>query len=278
MGWDYPKTWDAMLAMCAMIKKTTKMSPWTFQGKYPNYILNPILQMAAKIGGADVLRDLDNLEPGAWLSDPVRSAGAAFHELAAKGYVLPGTPGLTHIQSQTKWAQGQAVFIPCGSWLENEIKAVTPKTFDMVLNPVPSHSGSDKLPFDAIWAGASEGFIVPSQAKNVPGALEFLRIVLSKQASTEFSRLTHVLGVISGYANAIDVSTAFNTARDAVTAAGKNTLNWQFGTWYAKMESNVENATGSMMAGETTADEWSKRCQKAADDTKKDSSIKKYHR
>lgn len=72
-GWEYPKTWDDMMTLCAKIKKTT-MAPWTFQGKYPSYILNPILSSAAKMGGLDVLKNIDNLEPGAWSQDRSRSS------------------------------------------------------------------------------------------------------------------------------------------------------------------------------------------------------------
>jgi N-acetylglucosamine transport system substrate-binding protein len=276
-GWEYPKTWDDMLALCAKIKKSG-ISPWTFQGKYPYYILNPILSMAAKTGGQQVLTNLDNLEPNAWKAPSVKAAATAFHELVSKGYILPGTPGLTHTQSQTYWAQGKAAFIPCGSWLENELGSITPKNFDMVVAPTPSLTTSDKLPFTAVWAAAGEGFIVPSDGKNPTGGADFMRIMLGKQASTNFSKQTHSLTALKGYAENLNYSTAFTSAREVVTAAGNNTLNWFFGTWYAKMETNVENATGALMAGQIGPDEWVTRCQKAADETAQDSSIKKYKR
>jgi N-acetylglucosamine transport system substrate-binding protein len=37
-GWTYPETWDDMLAVCETIK-TAGISPWTYQGKYPQYMV-----------------------------------------------------------------------------------------------------------------------------------------------------------------------------------------------------------------------------------------------
>ena len=63
-----------------------------------------------------------------------------------------GTEGLTHTESQTAWLQGKAAFIPCGNWLENEMKGLIPDTFNMVCQPTPSLS-ADKVPFQGIQAG-----------------------------------------------------------------------------------------------------------------------------
>lgn len=276
-GWEYPKTWDDMITLCGEIKKAG-IAPWAYQGKYPTYILSPILQMAAKLGGADVLKKMDNLESGAWKQDSFVAAAEAFYKLVDMDFLLKGTQGLTHTQSQTYWAQGKAAFIPCGSWLENELGTITPKGFNMVIDPVPAQSKSDKMPFATVRATPGEGFIVPADAKNPNGGAEFLRIMLSKAASANFSKLTHSQTTLSGYADKLNFSTAFSSARDVASAAGTNTLNWQFGSWYAKAETAVEDATGQLMSGKIKPDKWASMCQKAADDTKKDSSIKKYHR
>lgn len=120
-GWEYPRTWDAMLELCAEIKKSG-IAPWTYQGQAPGYLVSPLLSMAAKIGGLDALVAIDNLESGAWKSDAVGEAATALHELRAKNYIMSGTKALSHTEAQTAWLQGKAAFIPCGSWLENEMK------------------------------------------------------------------------------------------------------------------------------------------------------------
>jgi len=277
-GWEYPKTWDDMTALCGEIKQAG-IAPWTFQGKYPGYVVPLIMAMAAKAGGPDVLKSIDNLAPNAWLDESVQAAAARMHDLVTSKYILPGSNGLTHTQSQLYWTQGKAAFIPCGSWLENEMSSLTPKGFDMVMSPTPSLSAADKLPFAALQAGPSNaGFVVPTQAANKYGGFEFLRMMLSKQAAAEYSKLTNSLTTVAGYADQLTLSSAFNSTRDATTAAGANALAWQYAKWYPKLEVAVENATGELMGARIDAPEWAKRCQKAADDTAKDKSVTKYHR
>jgi N-acetylglucosamine transport system substrate-binding protein len=42
-GWTYPTTWDEMLALCETIK-SSGIAPWTYQGKYPGYMIFGVLQ------------------------------------------------------------------------------------------------------------------------------------------------------------------------------------------------------------------------------------------
>ena len=53
-GWNYPTTWDGMLALCDTIK-SSGIAPWTYQGKYPQYMLFGLLEpMVSKIGGPQI--------------------------------------------------------------------------------------------------------------------------------------------------------------------------------------------------------------------------------
>src|SRR5690606_27641839 len=122
-GWEYPTTWDDMIRLCEEIKSTTDIAPWAYTGKYPGYIFTPMQNMAAKAGGVDWILSVDNLEPNAWRTDNFLAAVEAIAELRAKDMFLKGTEGLSHTESQTLWAQGKAVFIPVGGWLENESEA-----------------------------------------------------------------------------------------------------------------------------------------------------------
>ena len=114
-----------MLTLCATIK-AAGIAPWTYQGKYPEYINDPLLSMAAKTGGPALVKAVDNLEPNAWKAPGLIAAAEAFAELAGKGYLMSGSEALSHTEAQAAWSQGKAAFIPCGSWLESEQKGVTP--------------------------------------------------------------------------------------------------------------------------------------------------------
>src|SRR6476660_4830442 len=117
-GWTAPKTWAEFLALCENIKKAG-IAPYAYAGANAAYYQwNVILTHAAKIGGEDVLKHIDNLEDGAWKAEPVRQAAAAWAEIGAK-YNLPGAEGLRHTDVQLKQNQYQLAMYPSGDWLEN---------------------------------------------------------------------------------------------------------------------------------------------------------------
>ncbi|MFI7599106.1 N-acetylglucosamine/diacetylchitobiose ABC transporter substrate-binding protein [Actinoplanes sp. NPDC049681] len=276
-GWAYPKTWDEMLTLCATIK-AAGIAPWTYQGKYPEYINDPLLSMAAKTGGLPLVKAVDNLEPNAWKAPGLAAAAEAFAELAGKGYLMAGAEALSHTEAQAAWCQGKAAFIPCGSWLESEQKGVTPDGFDMVMAPVPARTASDQLEQTAVQAASSESFLVPAKAKNPAGGMEYLRILFSKQSAKAFAETAGTLPAVAGATEGLTLSSGLGSVRDAVTAAGSETFTYRFRTWYAPLAKAVDDATGELVTRRITAAQWSDRIQKAADALAKDSSVKKYTR
>lgn len=274
-GWTYPTTWPEMIDLCTEIKGKTGMSPWTYQGKTPSYILTPLIMMAIKAGGEQTRKALDSLAPGAWQSEPVKAAARALYQLHEKGFIMPGTSGLTHIQAQTYWAKGRAAFIPCGSWLESELGDVTPKGFDMVTASTPSLSSSDALPQNAIRGMGSEPYIVPKAAKNPYGGMELLRILLSTDASKNFTKQTQTLTALAGYQPEA-AGTGLRSVRDALSASGKNTFTWRYSGWYLKLQTEASAATSALVNGEINPDQWADRCQKMADSLRDDPSVPKY--
>jgi N-acetylglucosamine transport system substrate-binding protein len=275
-GWAYPKTWDDMVALCATIRKAG-IAPWAYQGKYPEYINDPLLSMAAKIGGLDLVKAVDNLEPGAWKADGLARAAAAFAELAGKGYIMSGSEALSHTEAQAAWCQKKAAFIPCGSWLESEQKGVAPAGFDMVMGPVPGFA-ADKLPVTAVEAASSESFVVPSKAKNPQGGQEYLRILFSKASATAFAQANNTLPAVAGATDGLTLSSGLGSVRDAITSAGQDTFVYRFRTWYAPLAKAVDDATGELVNKRLSPADWATRIQKAADALAKDSSVTKYPR
>ncbi|MEU9759794.1 N-acetylglucosamine/diacetylchitobiose ABC transporter substrate-binding protein [Streptomyces sp. NPDC001834] len=274
---QYPETWDDMLALCAKAKKKG-IAGWTYPGKYPYYLPFSLYPFIAKIGGREVLDKIDNLEPNAWKDPAVKAAFEAYYELYKKGYVLEGTPGLTHIQSQTEWTKGKALFIPNGSWVENEAAPTTPGDFKMMVAPPSGLDSSDKLPFGTIWASGGEPFIVPAQAKNREGAMEQLRIMLSEESSKNFTKQVKSLSAFNGGTDGLSLSTALQSGVDVLKKAGDNVVNPRLQDWYVKLQKEQIGVAGlgEMMAGRATPAETIKKIQAFADAAAKDQSIKHY--
>ncbi|MBG0568373.1 carbohydrate ABC transporter, N-acetylglucosamine/diacetylchitobiose-binding protein [Actinoplanes sp. NEAU-A11] len=275
-GWIYPTTWADMLALCETIKKAG-IAPWTYQGKYPEYINDPLLTMAAKAGGLDLVKAVDNLQPDAWKQPGLTQAAEAFAELAGKGYLMSGSEALSHTEAQAAWCQKKAAFIPCGSWLESEQKDVTPAGFDMVLGTVPALPAA-KMPVTAVQAASSESYLVPAKAKNVAGGQEYLRILFSLASAKDFAQANSTLPAVAGATEGLTLSSGLGSVRDAVTAAGPDAFNYRFRTWYAPLAKAIDDATGELVNRRISVADWSTRIQKASDALAKDSTVVKYTR
>ncbi|MEU3952759.1 N-acetylglucosamine/diacetylchitobiose ABC transporter substrate-binding protein [Streptomyces achromogenes] len=273
----YPETWDDMLALCAKAKKRG-IAGWTYAGKYPYYIPFSLYPMIGKVGGREVLDAIDNLEPNAWKHPAVKACFEAYYELYKKGYILQGTPGLDHIQSQTAWAKGKALFLPNGSWVENESANVIPSDFGLAVSAPSGLDSSDKLPFGTIWASGGEPFIVPAKAKNAEGGMEQLRIMLSEASSKNFTAKVKSLTAFNGGTSGITLTPGLKSGVAALENAGSNVVNPRLQDWYVQLQKEKIGVSGlgEMMAGRLTPAEAIKKIQAFADEAAKDSSIKHY--
>ncbi|MDG4811259.1 N-acetylglucosamine/diacetylchitobiose ABC transporter substrate-binding protein [Micromonospora sp. WMMD1120] len=277
-SWEYAKTWDDHIALCKQIK-AAGIAPWTYAGLHPRYMSWPLIATAIKLGGPSVATAIDNLEPNAWKSDSMRTAADAWHQIVKDKYILEGSPGLDHKQSQTAWCQGKAAFISCGSWLESEQKDVTPAGFNMTIQPTPSLGSGDKLPFEAIRGTAGEPFMVPAKASNVAGGLEYFRTMLSKRGAQDFTRKVASLTVVAGATEGVELPYGLSTVVKALDASGANGFNWVYNNFYRKLERNlVDAACGEFFSGRIGPAEFLEQCQKGADSIAQDNSIKKYKR
>ncbi|MEU8674743.1 N-acetylglucosamine/diacetylchitobiose ABC transporter substrate-binding protein [Streptomyces sp. NPDC048560] len=278
-GWTEPKTWDDFLAICKEAK-ADGIGGLAHQGKHPYYINIVIMDLIAKTGGLEAMKAIDNLDPKAFVgSDAAKAAIEAVYEIVEKGLLMPGTNGLTHTESQTRWNQYKAVFIPSGSWLENEQLKQTPADFDMKFLPIPLLPGS-KLPFEAIRAGSGEPFIIPSKAKNMAEAQEFVRSMLSKEWSTTFAKEANSLTILKdGVDPSVELRPGTQSTVDAVKAAGDaNSFNYLYPNWYSEMDVSIQNASNELMSKRIMPAEWLKRAQAAVDKAAKDPASKNNHR
>ncbi|PWI14894.1 carbohydrate ABC transporter, N-acetylglucosamine/diacetylchitobiose-binding protein [Streptomyces sp. Act143] len=277
-GWEAPKTWDDFIAICQDAKKQG-IGGLAHQGKYPYYINVAIMDLIAKTGGLDAMKAIDNLDPKAFVGSDAAKAGVeAIYEVVEKGLLMPGTNGLTHTESQTRWNQYKAAFITSGSWLENEQLKSTPEDFDMKFLPMPLLPDS-KLPFEAIRAGSGEPFIIPAKAKNLAGAKEFMRRMLSKEWSTLFAKEANSLTILKdGVDPSVQLRPGTQSTVEASKAAGSNTFRYLYTEWYSEMGTAIEAASNELMAKRIQPNEWLKRCQAAVDKQAKDPASKKNHR
>ncbi|MEU6882265.1 N-acetylglucosamine/diacetylchitobiose ABC transporter substrate-binding protein [Streptomyces sp. NPDC046712] len=277
-GWAYPKTLDEMVTLCGEIKKAG-IAPWTYAGKFPYYVHFNLFAQIAKIGGMEGWIAIDNLEPNAWTkSDAVKEVIEHYEELAAKKYFLEGSQGLTHIQSQTAWNKGKAVFIPNGSWVENEAAPTTPADFGMAVGALFDGTG-DKMPHGTLRAEPSEPYLVSAKGKNPAGGMELLRIMLSKKHAQNFATKVKSLTCVMDATEGMTLSPGLASASKVFKEAGTNLISLQLQEWYpALTDEKIGGLTGQLLAGELSAADWIKKTQAECDKVAKDSSVAKFKR
>jgi N-acetylglucosamine transport system substrate-binding protein len=275
-GWTAPTTWADFTALLDKIK-AAGITPYGYAGanaSYYQYLV--ILTSAAKLAGADILKNIDNLEPDAWTNDAVKQSAAAWAQIGAK-YSDKAFLGLKHTDVQLKQDQDQVAFYPSGSWLESEQKDSTPATFNYAMMPVPSLTGADKLPATAVFATAGEPFIVAAKGKNPKGGMEYLRQMLSKEGAKDFTTATGSLTSVAGASEGISMSPGLASSSAALNAA-KDTFYYRFDGWYKDLDTELRAATNELFYQGGTADHFCQRMQAKADAIKKDSSIQKFKR
>ena len=111
-------------------------------------------------------------------------------EIADKGYLLEGTVGMNHTESQTEMMLGKAAFITNGTWTENEMQdAPREDGFEFAMAPIPTESADDvHYVFDSC-----EQFSIPAAAKNPELAKEFLRFLYSDESVSAFAEASGAL-------------------------------------------------------------------------------------
>ncbi|RAO37282.1 hypothetical protein PSN13_01263 [Micromonospora saelicesensis] len=276
-GWAPAKNWDEFIALLTKIK-AKGITPYGYAGANAAYYQwNVILTHAAKIGGTDVLKNIDNLEDGAWQQDAVKQAATAWAEVGAK-FSDKSFEGLKHTDVQLRQNQYKVALYPSGDWLEGEQKKDTPAGFDYQLMPVPSMSASDKLPATALRATAGEGYFVSAKSKNPKGGLEYMRQMLSTAGAKGFTEVVKAPTVVTAGSEGFAFPPGVASSQAALKAAGQDVFNLYFDGWYKELDTEARTATNELMFGRINADAFVERIQKRADAIKKDSSVTKFKR
>jgi N-acetylglucosamine transport system substrate-binding protein len=271
-GWTYPKTWPEMMSLCETIK-AAGIAPWTYQGKYPSYMLFGCLYaMIFKKGGMQVLIDIDNLVDNAWYNDAVVSSVKEIAQLAENKYIMEGTEGLNHTESQAEWLNGKAAFIPCGTWLENEMKTTTPEGFNMVIDQPPGEG-------NGCLAAGGEPFIVPSKAKNPEAGMEYLRCLISKDSAKWFAVNVSSMMPVFGGTEGVKVSAGMESAVKLAEVCAGKTFPWMsYESWYSDLGKESSAKIGDVLTGLITPDQFIDDVQKMADKVKADPEVTKFTR
>ncbi|MGV3719498.1 MAG: extracellular solute-binding protein [Actinomycetota bacterium] len=270
-GWQPPTTYDQLLVLCEKIK-AKGIAPITYQGKYPYYALQGfLLPWAISIGGPDAIRSLETLEPGAWRSEPFMKAAGMVDELRRKGYFQSGAGGMSHTEAQMEFLQGRAAMIPCGTWLESEMKKQLPDGFKMAFFLPPHVTGGKGDP--TTLQVSVEPWMIASQGQNQALAIEFFKYLTSRKKAREFVLEKGSLTAIRD----TDQDPLPATLRKPAEALRNAKFTWttRYAQWYKPMEDASRSAMGSLLQGEISPEKFGELAEAGAEKVRKDPNIPK---
>ncbi|WP_394769196.1 N-acetylglucosamine/diacetylchitobiose ABC transporter substrate-binding protein [Lacisediminihabitans sp.] len=274
-GWTVPTTYDEALALGAKAKA---------QGKYlfgwgkeaATYYQTMAIASAIKEGGDEVRLALENLKEGCWSLKPIQDVFTGLKKIIDAGYMQPGGAGTQFTAAQAQWSNDEKfILYPSGGWIENEMKTQTKAGFKMTGAPELTVTTGSKLPQKALHSTAGEGYIVPSQGKNVAGGKEFLRAMLSHDAAVNFAKTTFSSTIVKGTIPADGFgSTALVSQVKLLEGAGSDVFSWNFVDLYG-LNTDQLVVWNTFLQGDSSVAQLTSGLQSISDKVRNDSSVKK---
>lgn len=271
-GWEPPKTYNDLLALCAKIK-AAGIAPITYQGKYPDYMTSGmLLPWILSIGGTDAMLKCQNLEPGAWKDPAVVKAATMIKELQDMEYFQKGATALSHTEAQGEFVNGRAAMIPCGTWLYSEMEKEMPtgRKMRMFLPPVVGDGKGDTT---ALMVKI-EPWWVPSKGKNKATAIEFFKYLTSPEKARQFVTEKGTFMAVKG-------SLPDTLPEHLQDAAGfykssKLLYSSQWREWYPDFYEIVGNIMTELLNGKVTPEQFADKVEAEAEKVRADKRQTKY--
>jgi len=274
-GWTPPKTWDEAYELGVKAKEKDKFL-FVWGKEAATYYQTLAICSAIKQGGDEVRLSLENLKPDSWSQPAVQDVFNGMKKIIDAKMFKPGGSGTQFTAAQSQWSNDQdALLYPSGSWIENEMKDQTKEGFKMTGAPEPTVDASSKLPYTALHSAAGEPFVIPSQGKNVAGGKELLRVMLSKEAATNFAKTKLAPTVVKDTVPADGFgSTALVSQTTMLGDAGTDIFSWQFVDYYG-MNKDQLVLWNTFLDGKSSVADLTKGLQGITDKVANDSSVKK---
>jgi len=219
-----PATWAELLDACQKIKDAGYI-PITCDDAYINCMLGYHL---ARLIGEEGVNDV--VMNGNWAEQPaVLAAAQAYEELAAKGFLSPTIgSAVWPINQNGELALGDAAMYLNGSWLPNEVKAMTGPDFVWGCFSYPAVDGG-KTGVEASNYGA-QVYAINKSSQVAPEAFELIRYVTKGPFDKDLS--VESVGIPA------DTQNAEWPAMLAAVKGVMSSLTTRF-SWAAGIENNV---------------------------------------
>lgn len=264
-GWTIPSTWDDFFNLGDTVQEDGR-ALFTYQGIYPGYLEEILWPAIASAGGMEAIDAICTYEEGSFNNPVVLEVLQKIADISSKGYLLKGTVGMNHTESQSEMMLGKAAFITNGTWMESEMAdAPREEGFEFAMAPIPTLNDGDTY----YVLDSCEQFSIPAQAKNPELAKEFLRFLYSDESVALFAEHAgSIYATKTGRELAKDyISTATYNMYGIYDQENTKSLIMNFEALPSSSKINVSdevfNPITSVMNGEMTVTEWAESVEDA---------------
>lgn len=274
-GWTVPKTWDGLLELGAKAKAKGKyLFGWGQEAA--TYYQTLVLGSAIKEGGDEVRLAIENLKPHSWSQKPIQETLKALKKIIDAGYIKPGGAGTQFTAAQAQWSNDQEFLLyPSGGWIGKEMENQTKAGFEMAGVPEPTISDSPKMPWETVHLQNATAWLVPKQGKNIPGAKEFLRALLSPESMAHYSKTWMLPTIVKGATPDDGFGLpALAAQMKMIAAGGDNSFTVGFEVMYG-LNTDQLVAWNAFLQGAADVAELTSQLQSISDKVANDSSVKK---
>ncbi len=205
-GWEPAETWDGLLGRSAKRSRVQGMAPDGLPGQVP------LLHPAGADGPGRQAR-----RPRGRLRDRLARAGrveARVDDDGGRGAAGDQSPRATSWRAprasttSSRRPAGTSTRRPSSPVVRGWRTSRRASRLRASRRPSRRHRcwTAPSLPFDCTRVEAAEAFIVPAEAANQAGGMEYLRIMLSKEGAAEFTKLTAAPTVVDGATEGLELT------------------------------------------------------------------------
>jgi multiple sugar transport system substrate-binding protein len=179
-GIKEPKTWDEFLKVCETLK-ANGISPIAIGSKFPWTAAGWFDILNLRINGLDYHIDL-TAGKIPYNDSKLLKVFEYWKQLVDNGYLLPNHTSYEWQEGATFLFRGQAGMYYMGQFIKDVAPEEVKNDLDFFRFPIidPSVPLYEETPID--------GFMIPANAPNRKGAIEFLKFIASKEAQEKFAR------------------------------------------------------------------------------------------
>ena len=269
-GWEIPTTWDEFFELGQQAKADGRA---LFTYPQSGYFDATIYAMLAQAGGIDFYNNALTYDADTWTSAEGKKVLDTVAQLVSSDNIWADTVANANTDGGFKINQqavidGEALFMPNGSWVVGEMANTTPSDYEWGVMGVPKWSADED---QAVYT-FTEQMWIPADAANIDLAKEFIKFMYSDtvvdlclankttNAETGEESDSPIVVPVKGAADKLPdgvIKSSFQTGDDVVAVTG---------TWATTapiegldMKGSVYGPIDSISNGAMTVDEWQKQ-------------------